>query len=217
MADKNPTVIFCLPGNSCTSGFRNSWTKLLRILFEKGIGVSVADDYFSNILQCRNRLVAPREPGMPKKGCKPFNGISYDYCMWIDSDTTFEPDDFFKLFEADKDIITGMVPMNMEGMGAFGNINNWSPTRIADLKATPPDPVLLEIEWCGFAFVLVKHGVFESLEYPWFRQTIYEVDNRIVVPGEDIQWCIDVREKGWKIFAHPQVRLGHEKRIEMKF
>lgn len=211
------TIIFCLPGNGCTRGFRNSWTKLLHAMWKRGFGIKQSDEYSSNVLHCRNDIVAPKEVGMHKKGCKPFGGVPYDYMMWIDSDTTFEPDDFFKLLEADKDIITGMVPMNLDGMGAFGDVNNWSPTRIANLKAIPPDPVLLEIEWCGFAFLLIKQGVFESLEYPWFRQTTYEVDERIIVPGEDIQWCIDAQKKGWKIFAHPQVRLGHEKGIEMKF
>lgn len=211
------TIMFCLPGSTCTQGFRNSWTKLLIALHKRGLGIKQSDEYNSSILHCRNAIVAPKERGISKKGCKPFGGEQYDYCMWIDSDTVFEPEDFFKLLEADKDIITGMVPMNLEGAGAFGDVNNWSPTRIANLKAIPSEPVLIEIEWCGFAFLLVKHGVFESLEYPWFRQTTYEVDNRIVVPGEDIQWCLDVREKGWKIFAHPQVRLGHEKGVIMKF
>ena len=211
------TVVFCLPGNSCTRGFRNSWTKLIIALHKQGISMKQSDEYSSHILHCRNDIVAPKEIGQHHKGCKPFDGMPYDYMMWIDSDTTFEPDDFWKLLEADKDIITGMVPMNLEGAGAFGDVNNWSPTRIANLTAIPSRPTLMEIEWCGFAFLLVKHGVFESLEYPWFRQTTYEVDDRIIVPGEDIQWCIDVREKGWKIFAHPQVRLGHEKEIEMKF
>ena len=44
---------------------------------------------------------------MRGKNQKPFNGIDYDYMMWIDSDMQFTTDNFFELYNMDKDIASG--------------------------------------------------------------------------------------------------------------
>ena len=37
--------------------------------------------------------------------------IDYDYIMWIDSDIVFKPEQFFKLLDHDRDIISGLYMM----------------------------------------------------------------------------------------------------------
>ena len=52
--------------------------------------------------------------GKPENGKnqKLFNGIDYDYILWIDDDVIFTPGDFDKLYEEDKDVISGLYLMS---------------------------------------------------------------------------------------------------------
>ena len=134
--------------------------------------------------------------------------------MWIDSDSVFEPDDFFKLLYVNKDIVTGLVPMNTDGTAAAGLVNNCAPTKYIKMSAiSKKEERLLDIDFCGFAFVLIKYGVFESIDYTWIRFQENKLEKRIILPTEDVTWCIRATELGWKLYAHPQVRIGHEKEI----
>ena len=209
-------VVFCLPGQSYTGGFFESWNELRSAVAVRGdIQMTIVRGGLSSIVHLRNQLVAHGVDG-PQKDALPFGGMPYDYMMWIDSDTVFEPDDFYKLLEADKDIITGMVPIDMSGRGALGHINNFSPTKYLNIAAVGPKKPIFKIGFCGFAFLLVKHGVFESMSYPWFWPEYSMVDDRIICPSEDFAWCIRANKLGWQIYAHPAVNLGHQKEVIMQ-
>lgn len=208
------TLAVCLPGCNFTDGWAKSWTQFLAYCFKEHIKLEVFWSYNSSVLHVRNALLEPG-PGSPKKDCKPFDGkVMYDYMLWIDSDMAWEVQDVLKLIEADKDIITGLCPVNTDGVGALGFINDFSPVKymiLGGIEETEP----FEIEFCGFAFLLVKKGVFEAMEYPWFKYREIDVDGRIVVPAEDFAWCIRARELGYKIYAHPEVGITHEKRVSL--
>lgn len=167
----------------------------------------------SSITHVRNKTLEMTDE-YTKKGTKPFGGMEYDYMMWIDSDNVFEPEDFFKLLHVNHDIVTGLVPTDATGRGACGMVNGFNPTKYVKIPAIPQDrETLIDIEFCGFAFLLIKRGVFEAMEYPWFGLKHYEVGDKIVCPAEDFEWCIRAGELGYKLYAHPQVRIGHEKLI----
>lgn len=210
-------VVFCLPGKSFTEGFFDSWNALRSAVAERGdIRMTIARGSGPSVVHVRNHILENGVDGLMRIA-QPFGGMSYDYMMWIDSDSVFTPDAVFKLLEADKDIVTGLVPIDLKGTGAMGYVNNFSPTKLYNLYAIPGDQQeLIEIDFCGFGFVLVKHGVFESMEYPWFQLRTHDVGQRIVYLGEDFTWCARARELGWKIYAHPQVRIGHEKIVNIQ-
>ena len=62
-------------------------------------------------------------------------------------------------------------------------------------------------------FMLVKKGVFESLAYPWFRPLEKRIGDMTDFTMEDVSFCLRAKEKGFKVYIDPQVRLGHEKRV----
>jgi len=209
-------VVFCLPGRSFTEGFFESWNNLRSEVSVRGdVQMTMVQIGGSSIVHLRNMIVAHGVSGS-KKEKVPFDGMPYDYMMWIDSDTVFKPDDFYKLLEADKDIITGMVPMDMGGRGALGQFNNFSPCKYLNIAAVKPEDSIFEIDFCGFAFLLVKYGVFESMSYPWFWPEYFMVDGFPICPGEDTAWCMRAKELGWQIYAHPAVNLGHQKEVIMQ-
>lgn len=127
-----------------------------------------------------------------------------DYIMWFDSDMVFAPDTLQKLIADDKDIITGLyfrrsapfTPVIFErldiedGEVKFKNYDDY------------PKDELFEIAGCGFGCVLMKTDVlFDIPDGQWFTPSIGL--------GEDCAFCIRAREKGYKIWCDPSVKLAH--------
>jgi len=209
-------IIFCLPG-APTMEAAMSWDALVAAASrpERGLKLEVIRGYNSSVAHSRNNILEEGVSG-PRKEAKPFGGRPYDFMMWIDSDSVYTPEDFFRLLEADKDIITGMVPMNAEGAaGAFGLVEG-PLSKYVNLGALRQDTRMRDWHFCGFAFLLVRQGVFETLDFPWFQEVPYEEDGRVILPGEDIDWCRRIRAKGFKIWAHPAVRIGHDIRMVVR-
>jgi len=157
---------------------------------------------------------------------KPFQGkVKYDYLLWLDSDMIFTVDDFKKLFKHKEDIISGIY--NFEGGKGltcgkwdidFFKANGYMPyfTEETIIKEPKDDRGLVTVDYTGFGFLLVKYGVFERMEYPWFFPEWTEVINDKSVKirdfsMEDVAWSNKARELGFKIYVDPKVKLGHEK------
>ena len=103
-------IIFCLPGASFSARFLQCWTELLGELPKVGISFGLSQQYLCNIYHVRTKcLGASLDRGTDQK---PFGGkIDYDYIMWIDSDIIFKPEQFFKLIDHDRDIVSGLYMM----------------------------------------------------------------------------------------------------------
>jgi len=187
-------VVFCLPGNSYTRGFFNSWLKIAGYLQPESYVVSTAGG--SNVSKVRERCVRPFRPGT-KHPKKPFFGeIDYSHIMWIDSDIVFEPHHFQNLMDKNLDIIAGLYN------DANGNFACEIDTSISPDGTNPAKAI-----WAGMGFMLIKKGVLESIEPPWFQTTV--VDGKFVT--EDIYFCYKAREAGLKIYVDPEVVVKHLK------
>ena len=69
------------------------------------------------------------------------------------------------------------------------------------------------VDYTGFGWVLIKKGVFENLEYPWFapKMQVFESGSVQDMCGEDVSFCLDAKEAGFEIWCDPRIRVGHEK------
>jgi hypothetical protein len=69
------------------------------------------------------------------------------------------------------------------------------------------------VDYTGFGWVLIKNGVFENLEYPWFAPKMQVFESGAVqdMCGEDVSFCLDAKDKGFEIWCDPRIRVGHEK------
>jgi hypothetical protein len=210
-------VLFCLPGNSFSNNFLGSWTELLMSLSKNGINplLSMAQD--AVVYYVRNKCLAGNTLQGPNQ--KPFDGkLPYDYMMWIDSDIVFRPEQFYTLLGHKKDIISGIYMM--EGGRNFAAVKKWDKEffakhgyfefmTIEDTKTQG----LVEVDYSGLGFMLVKHGVFESLEYPWFRPIFHTIGTATDFSSEDVSFCTLAKQKGYSIYVDPSVRVGHEKKV----
>ena len=69
------------------------------------------------------------------------------------------------------------------------------------------------VDYTGFGWLLVKKGVFENLEYPWFAPKMQVFESGAVqdMCGEDVSFCLDAKEAGIETWCDPRIRVGHEK------
>lgn len=215
-------VVFCLPGHSYSGRFLECWSDLLASCIMKGVTPVMRREYASNVYLARNLVLLPGilEKGFRQKDVKPLEGSQYDYLMWIDSDAVFSPDDLWKLIDYDVDVVSGSAITNAEKSKLnWGLYNSDGSCEFAYRKeaASYPktDKGLVEVDFVGFHWVLVKYGVFERMKYPWFRPITKRVGENIYFPSEDISWCMDAKEAGIKIMVDPECRIGHEKPLTL--
>ena len=219
---KDKTIVLCLPGRSYSGTFLCSFTELVMTLRDMGAIVQISQQY-SSMVNAARCLVAGADV-MRGANQKPFNGLSYDYMMWIDSDIQFMVQDFFALYEMDKDIASGWY-----AQPGASNGNYYTPVvekmdtkyflsngffqflRVKDfeLKKNP-----FVADYIGFGWVLIKNGVFEKLQYPWFAPRKIQLNASVAdMCSEDVAFCLDAREAGFDLWVHPRVRVGHEKTL----
>ena len=71
------------------------------------------------------------------------------------------------------------------------------------------------VDYTGFGWVLIKKGVFEDekMTYPWFgpKMQVFESGAVQDMCGEDVSFCLDAMDAGFKIWCDPRIRVGHEK------
>lgn len=221
------TIVFCLPGKQFSNNFLLCWTELLQYCFSNNIRAIISNRTNSNVYYVRNQCLG----GNVQDGIyqKPFsNKVDYDYIMWIDSDQVFKVEDFIKLLEAKKDIVSGLYLMDRGRM--FSTVEKWdrdfykkngyfeflTPEYVRKWR-TENKNKLMEVEYCGFGWILIKKGVFEKLEYPWFRPIWEDFgktkngDDIKEFTSEDVGFCQSILKKGFKIHIDTSIVVGHEK------
>jgi len=216
-------VIFALPGREFSGRFLQCWTELVYACFQNGIQPVMSQHYSPLLYYVRNMCLG----GDNLRGIdqKPFGGqLDYDYIMWIDSDVVFTPDHFFKLLQDDKDITSGLYMM--ADNTHYATVEDWDDEfflKHGHFQFLNREMVqakqgkLFTADYTGFGWVLIKKGVFESLQYPWFQPvwTEYNINGKIVrdFTMEDVAFCKMIKEKGYDVWIDPSVIVGHEKMV----
>ena len=134
----------------------------------------------------------------------------YDYVMMIDSDTIIPKDALKHMLEGNADMVMGCVPKknvrgetvlfaskdNLKGKG-FHKVLTYE-----ELQGT----ARIDLKGGGFGCVLISTKVFTALKYPYFKDVEYENGSAL---SEDLYFCREAKNKGFKIEADPRVKCGH--------
>lgn len=215
-------IIFCLPGREFTNNFLVSWTNLITSLGKHNISWGLSQEYSVNRYFVCNACLGGNS--LKGKNQKPFQGeVDYDYIMWIDSDQVFEPNHFFKLLDKAKktkvDILSGLYLMQ-DGKH-FATVEDWDLdffkqnghfqflTR-QDIEGRKD---IFPVSYTGFGWLLVKKGVFESLDYPWVQPTWLEIGGIKEMTTTDCGFMHRAADKGFKTYIDPTIIVGHEKQM----
>ena len=223
---KGKAIVFCLPGRGCSYIFLKNFVQLCFDLVQNGNSIQISQDYSSmvNFARCKvlgaNVLRGPNQKPWDEK-------LKYDYQLWIDSDIVFDSNKFWQLMDLaipeegeEKEITAGWYAtedghttsvahwLDEESFAKNGGVMNHETVESITRKKKP-----FTVDYTGFGWVLIKHGVFERLEYPWFapKMQVFESGNVQDMCGEDVSFCLDAKKAGMVTWCDPRVRVGHEK------
>jgi hypothetical protein len=194
----------------------------------------------SDVYVARNACLRGLTRGDPRMEGKvlPWQGkVEYDKILWIDTDTVFDIKDVERILSHDVDIVSGCVKVNLTEFGIqrllespygghiFATIRdvakNPETGEMVDtfalwIKECKQENGLCEIDACGGAFLAVKKGVYETMGFPWYRTMDPSFDGFQIFMSEDIGWSHRAKEMGFKVWADPEVRPGHEKALVLR-
>jgi len=214
-------VVICTPGPNMVPAYVRSLLKTTYYLTQRNMTWNFMTEYSSHVADAREKTLGGT--GFNNKDQRrPGDGqFTYDKIFWIDSDIEWEPEDFFRLLESDKQVISGVYQMESEEVTVYP-VPLGPPLHKNDiLKMKAP----FTTRGVGFGFLAVASGVFERLEKPWFSSTHVaiqnpntgEVEYKFPLMGEDTSWCEKVYQMGVDIWVDPLVRVGHQKTIRLRW
>jgi len=224
-----PRVFIATPmyGGMASASYTMSLAHTPATFFKNGIGLllsCVIND--SLVTRARNYLTYQ------------FLQSAATHLMWIDADIGFDPVDIVKMVRADKDIICGIYPKKeihwrevaraaKQGVPPE-RLPEHERSLVLNLIDESPDRVgadgLVEIANAGTGFMLIKRAVFEALaddapsyvdgstpgiELKEFYAVSIDPDSGNSLLSEDYHFCKLARDRGFKIYAAPWVRLNH--------
>ena len=215
------TVVLCLPGRGVSYTFLKNFVTLCFDLVQNKASIQISQDYSSMVNFARCKCLGANVLRGPDQ--LPWDGkLKYDYQLWIDSDIVFNVEKFYQLVLMDEKIAPGwyctedgkttsvahwLDEDDFKGNG--GVMNHETLDSIA--KRQKP----FTVDYAGFGWLLIKHGVFEDsqMTYPWFapKMQIFESGAVQDMCGEDVSFCLDAKEAGFRIMCDPRIRVGHEK------
>jgi hypothetical protein len=216
-------VVFCIPGREFNIHFMKAWTQLVTECMKIGIQFIYNFEYNPVVNYARTRcLGADIRRGIHQK---PFNGaLDYDYIMWIDSDMLFKPEDFFNLLESPHDITCGhYMTEDRVHIPAVEKYDNSLLLKNGHYDFFTIDTInkyikknqrYVPVEYAGMGWMLIKKGVFEKVNYPWFFRGTEEFAPGIVdMVSEDVAFCKNVKDAGFKIMLDTKIHVGHIKTV----
>jgi hypothetical protein len=109
----------------------------------------------------------------------------------------------------------------MEGGKQFATVRDWNEEYFAKNgcfeflgeAALQGKEAPIEVAYTGMGFMLVKRGVLEKLDYPWFKPVGKRIGDMVDFTMEDVGFCLRAKEQGLQVLIDPLVRVGHEKRV----
>lgn len=216
MNDKpHVNILIATPGRNMEAEYVKSLVQTLSFLQQSNISYLFLNQYSSQVNTAREATIMGSK-ALNIYSKEPLMGqITYDKIFWIDSDISWTIEDFMKLYNSEKDIVSGIY--FDETMTPMASKNSDS----IDLDKVIKNKEIIEADAVGFGFVCVKYGVFENISRPWFETKFVQIDEddpSILVPlGEDFSWCYKAKEKNYKIFLDSTVILNHHKKISITY
>ena len=174
-------IVFCLPGRGCSYTFLKNFVQLCFDMVQNGMSIQISQDYSSMVNFARCKVLEPNVLRGPKQ--VPWDGnLEYDYQLWIDNDIVFNTEKFWQLCDlavpaegTEREIACGWY-MTEDGFTTSvahwleedefrknGGVMNHETGETMPKRRKP-----FTVDYTGFGWTMIKKGVFERMEYPWF-------------------------------------------------
>jgi len=167
----------------------------VRPVFIKGSSISIS----------RNICVNNGQSQLRKQ-----TGFWGDYYLMLDADIQFTVENVKQLIADDKDIVSGAYnDRSMPSKIVAGGYDEFGIARRETTFLDASERGLQKVRFVGGGFLLVKREVFETLEFPWFRETIVQYGESACYVGEDIGFCLHAEQAGYAIWCDCDCRVVH--------
>lgn len=209
-------ILIATPGHSLMAPYVRSLLETIEVLGSKGISATWLNAYASHVADARETTLSGSFVNSLSES-RPLNGqVTYDKIMWIDSDIAWKAEDVIKLYESDKDIVTGAYLLGDGSVTVHPTTLRQGYTYQEVLSMFEP----VKVWAAGMGFMCVKSGVFESLSRPWFQSTEATVnfedkEYTFNIIGEDMSFCERATKAGFEIWFDPTVRVTHHKTMKL--
>lgn len=211
-------VVIATPGHSLIGNYVKSLLLTIEELNKLGITWIWSNKYASHVTDARDITIGGDDP-QEAFDSRPFKGLlTYDKIFWIDSDIAWKVDDFIRLYESEKEIVSGCYLLANGQVVAYKE-NMGNAYHYTEIKNRSD---LIEVQATGFGFIAIKQGIFEKLERPWFRSAHIPMTNPqtlqphlFSVVGEDFSFCLHAQRLGYKIWLDTSVKVLHQKTVTL--
>jgi hypothetical protein len=192
--------------------------RTVAILDKEGISWNFLNQGGSLVAMARESTIGGYDTNNPlmKEPCS--GQFTYNKIIWIDSDMEWMPQDFFRLYNSEKDIVSGCYLMEDRMIPIYNQPRGGMMPEKMLLEKTDP----FKVAGAGFGFLAVKYGVFENMPRPWFgpvaiSNTAEDKDSspEFILIGEDLAWCTKAIKCGFDIWVDPKVRVVHQKTFQL--
>lgn len=93
---RGKSIVFCLPGRSCSYTFLKSFVQLCFDLVQNQMSIQISQDYSSMVNFARCKVLGANVTRGPWQ--EPWDGkLPYDWQLWIDNDIVFNTEKFWQL------------------------------------------------------------------------------------------------------------------------
>lgn len=210
-------VLIATPGAMMEAQYVKSLVETLAECDKRGISYKWLNGYSSLVHHARELTASGTEGKSLNPNQKSPGGDenTYNQIFWIDSDISWTPEQFFKIYDSEHDVTSGCYLLSdgyTTTVHAWGTPGGIPAHEIVNMKDT------IKVQSVGFGFVAMKSGVFEKIQRPWFNHEYVKVGQNadgtdvIDAVGEDISWCIKAYRAGIDIYFDPSVLVTHMKK-----
>lgn len=219
-------LIFAFPGRTFSGTFLCAWSETLLRLKDAGHQVMMINEYSSFVPFSRMKCL-----GLDvRRGANqiPFGGnIDYDVWFTLDSDMVFIPEMVFDLLKdvqrPETPVVSGLY--KMIDQKHFAVVENWDTDYFKSngsfeflTESSVAGRKYINCAYAGMGFMAVRKGVIENLKYPYFWYPLQEIqmeDGTTLrdMCSEDVAFCRNLRDAGYKVCVNTSIRTGHEKTL----
>jgi hypothetical protein len=206
-------VVIATPGRQFHAEYVNSLVETTRWLSSKGLDYKLLNTYSSFVPSARE--LTATNSGVHNWETNEIGGgeFTYDKIFWIDSDISWDVEDFVRILESKLEIVSGLYQTDIYGTVAVNFPDNEGrPTKVNKVEFIMFDEPV-EVGGVGFGFVAMEQGVFEGLPRPWFgiKKIKWPEHDFLTNIGEDYSWCYSATLSGLHIWVDPTVKVRHHK------
>ena len=220
--EKMVNIVLCIPGSNFSREFVMNLVRFVGEAIQLNIQIQLSMQYDAVVHFARAKCLGANV--LAGKNQRPFsNSTDYDFIMWIDSDIIFQTNQIIQLLRHFHDkpsleVVSGWYSM-ADGKSTT-MVRKWDYEyykKHASFEFTTNEEMskmteLVDCEYIGMGFMMMRRQVFEKLEYPWFYEPLQEINENVRdMCSEDVAFCKKLNRSGIKIWVDPKIRVGHQK------